>query len=66
MDNVTVQIRGTDKEGLLDLSVLDRAMRGPPESLKVNDKRSADLSKWRSIVIFIEREDPSVCVDGRN
>lgn len=36
-------IRGSDKEKLLDLSVLDRAMSGPPASLRVKDKNTEQL-----------------------
>lgn len=37
------QVRGSDKEKLLDLSVLDRAMSGPPANLRVKDTSTERL-----------------------
>lgn len=37
MSTAVEQVRGTDRDKLLDLAVLDRAMQGPPASLKVRD-----------------------------
>lgn len=42
---VTVsQIRGTDRDQLLDLRVLDRAQQGPPASLKVGRREGGKVA----------------------